>query len=100
MYGAIPEEMCICHYCDNPSCVRPSHLFLGTRDDNQKDSVAKGRMALGEKNGSSKLVASDVYEIRRLYATGRTSHRKLAKMWKISHAQIGDIIRRKSWRHI
>src|ERR1700758_3352757 len=44
-------DLLICHGCDNPKCVRPSHLWAGTADDNQKDKADKGRAANGEKNG-------------------------------------------------
>ena len=48
-YGGIPEDKQICHTCDNPACVNPSHLFVGTHTDNMQDKVAKGRNARGPK---------------------------------------------------
>lgn len=63
----------VCHRCDNPSCVNPSHLFLGTHADNRADCVAKGRQAKGEKNGRSILTDAQVVEIRRLYIPRKMS---------------------------
>jgi hypothetical protein len=57
--------MDICHHCDNRVCVRPSHLFLGTRQDNVNDMMQKGRGAAGSKNGHSKLTHIQVSAIRR-----------------------------------
>lgn len=104
VHGDIPEGLFVCHHCDNPRCVKPRHLFVGTQGDNMRDSVAKGRArqhhSQGEDHASSKISEKDVHEIRRLYATGRVSHRALAKMWQMSHTHIGYIIRRQSWKHI
>jgi hypothetical protein len=44
-FGDIPDQMCVCHHCDNPKCVRPSHLWLGTQQENQEDKLRKGRQA-------------------------------------------------------
>src|SRR5437899_2411616 len=72
--GPIPDHMCVCHRCDTPLCVRPSHLFLGTHSDNMKDSYAKGRhqpvRLYGTRHGMAKLTDPKVREIRRLGALG------------------------------
>ncbi len=103
LYGNIPDGLFICHHCDNPLCVKPSHLFLGTNSDNIRDSVAKGGCRtprnIGEKNANSKLCENDVREIRRLCSLG-VRQNLLAKMWEISNAHISCIVHRKWWSHI
>lgn len=99
--GAIPSGMCVCHSCDIRLCVNPDHLFLGTHQDNVDDMVQKGRTknAVGEDN-HSKLTTEDVINIRIEYEDIRTSHRDLGKKYNISHSTVGNIIRRKKWKHI
>ena len=103
IHGPIPSGMCICHRCDNPLCVRPSHLFIGTHSDNIKDAVIKGRVvppdSRGEKHGRAKLSDNDVYEIRRLYSLG-VKQPLIAKMWRITHWNVNSIVYRRNWRHI
>lgn len=99
-YGPIPDGMCVCHRCDNPICVRPSHLFVGTVADNIRDAVAKGRQAKGERSGRSKLTTHEVLEIRREYGRGDGTHRSLAKKYGISKTHVGALARCESWRHI
>jgi hypothetical protein len=76
-FGEIPAGMCVCHRCDNRLCVRPDHLFLGTRDDNQKDMARKGRAASGPRCSASKLSGLQVECARTLAGRGRkpASHR-------------------------
>lgn len=112
--GKDPSNLLVCHHCDNPRCVNPSHLFVGTQIDNIADMDAKGRRApmpqpeptygphkarLGESNGSAKLTNEAVREIRRLAATG-SSQSSIARLYGITQVHVSDIIRRHAWRHI
>lgn len=65
-FGPIPKGMLICHDCDNPPCVNPDHLFIGTNKDNMYDKVEKGRASrtIGEKSGMCKLTKAQVEAIR------------------------------------
>src|SRR3990167_8700408 len=65
-YGQIDAGLLVLHKCDNPCCVNPKHLFLGTASDNILDAAAKGRMAHGEKNGNRKLTTDQVLTIRQV----------------------------------
>ena len=97
--GFIPSDTCVLHNCDNPSCVNPEHLFLGTRKDNMQDSISKKRNSRGEVHGRSVLTKKDVYEIRRLHTLG-VEQRILAKMWKIDPSNVSLIASKKRWAHI
>jgi hypothetical protein len=101
VFGPIPEAMCICHHCDNPSCVRPSHLFLGTHRDNILDMHSKGRHEggahRGQKHHNVKLTLADVQELRRRYASGGVSQARLGKEFGICQAHVGRIVRGERW---
>lgn len=105
-FGAIPEGKCVLHRCDNPECIRPDHLFLGTHADNTADKVSKGRHDwvphIGQNNGNSKLVDKDVMEIRRRYRSRHPRNGKaaLAREFKVSTMMIHYIIIRRNWKHI
>ncbi len=92
--GTIPAGFDVCHDCDNPPCVNPEHLFLGTASDNLKDCVRKGRLDhSGEKNSNVKLTYGLVQDIR----NSDFPQRKLAKMFGISKGTIYYIQKNITW---
>jgi len=91
----IPEGLLVLHSCDNPSCVNPAHLRLGTNQDNQKDKKDRQRI-VGSKHPYSKLTEEDVISIR----ASSLSQEKLGKLYGVEQAHIGRIIRRVNWTHI
>lgn len=108
-YGPIPEGMYVCHRCDNPPCVNPRHLFLGTAQDNTDDCVAKGRKSnlpplprRGEAHGGARLTAKQVAEIRDAWAQphGQRSGlgRRLAFEYGVSRQLISAIVTDRVWR--
>jgi hypothetical protein len=99
-YGPIPECLFCCHHCDNPICVRPDHLFLGTLQENLADMRAKGREARGLGHGMTKLTEAQVREIRRRYAEGGISMRALGAEFGICAPQVCEIVNRKKWAHL
>lgn len=102
--GPIPDGLYVCHHCDNPPCVRPDHLFLGTARDNALDMLAKGRQGYtgspGEQNHQAKLTASQVRAIRRRYARGGISQRALAQEYGVTQTTIGRAIRGECWSEV
>jgi len=89
----VPDGLCVLHRCDNPACVNPAHLFLGTQGDNAKDKMAKNRHTFGEKSKRSKLTLDQVMEIRR--STG--NQRLLAEKYGIRQTTVSEIRNGRSW---
>ena len=87
----------ICHKCDNPSCINPKHLFIGTNGDNNKDRHSKGRDAVGEKHGRSKLKSADVVNIRKMKEDGFKLV-EIAKKFNVHPTMIGYIVQRRYWK--
>jgi len=99
--GEIPEALVVRHTCDNPPCVNPSHLLVGTNKENSADMIERNRhpRLKGEKHGRSKLTNDDVHEIRILRGFDFT-YKELAKMYSVTFASIGRILNKRSWDHI
>jgi hypothetical protein len=118
----IPNGLCVLHSCDNPACVNPAHLRVGTQQDNMDDKVTRGRQARtgalrpatgmnsgahthpekrarGVKNGRSKLTVEQVQEIRARSKKGE-SQSAIARSFEVHRTQIGAIVRREQWTHI
>lgn len=104
----IPEGLVVAHHCDNPACVNPDHLFLGTQGDNVRDCWRKGRANNeGENASRHKLSEKDVLEIRKLGAEANVDEGgkmkfcyALAEKYSVTHYTIFDILNRRSWTHI
>ena len=99
-YGHISDNLLVLHKCDNPACVNPRHLFLGTHADNSSDMVEKNRQAKGEKHGMSKLSKEQIIIIKNKYIPEIYSTRKLAKEFNVSQPTIWRIINNITWKHI
>ena len=90
--GPIPDGLFVLHKCNNPGCVRPDHLFLGTQADNMKDAASKGRMG----RHMRKLLPENAYAILWRTAFGET-HKKLADEHGVARTTVMDITTRKNW---
>lgn len=116
-HGAIPQNLCVMHRCDQTSCCRPDHLQLGTHTDNMHDMAAKGRnrQQSGDRNGSrlhpesrprgeanynAKLTSDQVVEIRALYARGKVTYAMLGARFGVHKSVICKIIHRELWAHV
>jgi len=89
--GKIYNSLFVLHSCDNPPCVNPRHLFLGTQKDNIQDAIRKGRFACGEKQ-KHKITESQVKTIRGLYKKGGITQIKIGKIFGLGQGHISRII--------
>jgi len=105
--GSIPDGARVLHNCpdgDNPACVNPDHLYLGTMKDNTQDMMKKGRNRFvvhkGEDNGSSKLTEDQVRTLREEYSVGGANQAQLAKKYKVSQGLVSMVLTRRYWKHV
>lgn len=125
--GPIPDGLCVLHNCptgDNPRCVNPNHLWLGTRKQNTRDMFDKARDGFarhperrargersgrytkpestvrGERSGKAKLTSETVRWIRRRYDEGGMSQRAIADELGISEGGVAAVVHRRTWKHV
>ena len=98
--GDIPNGLCVCHRCDNRSCVNPDHLFLATSQENTADRNRKGRQAIGDNMKRSKLNPDKVRKMRKLYSDGLFTFKKIAEMYGVCAATAREAIRGTGWKHV
>jgi len=106
MWESIPNNpkilpgLVLCHKCDNPPCINPYHLFLGTRKDNAMDMAEKGRSLRGERSPLAKLKQSEVEEIIALAKSGEMTQIQMAKKFGVAPQTVGAIVDGTNWKHI
>ena len=98
-HGRLRRKDCILHHCDNRRCVRPSHLFLGTRKINNLDMMRKNRVAHGMRHQGRKLDLSQIRSIRRLLADGVTQI-EIARKFGVTQPTISDVSRKVTWHRL
>ncbi|ARK28770.1 HNH endonuclease signature motif containing protein [Halalkalibacter krulwichiae] len=98
-FGEIPEGLVVRHKCDNPSCVNPEHLEIGTQKDNVRDMMLRNRHVKGSKKSASKLKETDVINIKRLLKKGCTNV-YIASLYKVHNSVISEIKHKKIWTHV
>lgn len=105
--GPIPEDVGVLHRCDNPPCCNPTHLFLGSQQDNVDDCRSKGRFvqnkANGGRNGNVKLDEESVRAMRhaaKLEGESNSLYRRLAKAHGVATSTVKGIIKGRSWKHV
>ena len=94
--GPIPDNMLLCHKCDNRKCVNPDHMFIGTNADNQKDKAEKSRACRGESRPLAKLTEKIVREMR---ASTEPTH-ILAKRYNIDKSTVKRARNGRTWKHV
>lgn len=97
MFGEIPNGLLVRHTCDNPNCINPEHLIVGTPQDNMNDRDERGRTPKGESHYNSKLKEKQVLEIKKLLSKGARG-RDIAEMFQVDEKVISNIKLGRRWK--
>lgn len=99
-YGVFDLSLKVCHRCDNPGCVNPSHLFLGTVQDNSTDMVMKNRQAVGENASRVTLTEEKVRDIVNKFNAGVMDVNVASKKYNITTSHVYRLVKKQQWRHL
>ncbi len=93
------DNLCVCHTCDHPMCVNPSHLFVATQYENMHDMIDKGRKKIGAQCSHSKFNAEQIILIRKQHQKGQ-SIRSLAREYGVYRSTISRIVNRRTYKEV
>lgn len=95
----VPKGAWVLHRCDQPACVNPAHLFVGTHAENMADMVRKDRQSRGALHARARLTVADVRRMRSLFAAGETV-RSLIGLFSVKASCVRAVVARQTWRHV
>lgn len=98
-FGEIPKGIVVRHKCDNPSCINPEHLELGTPKENSRDAIIRGRNAKGAKNGRSKITDGTARKIK-IMLRNEIKTREIMSSLNVSIKTVRAIRENKTWKHV
>lgn len=100
LVGPVPEGKFVLHHCDNPPCVNPAHLYVGSCQENSSDMAIRGRSTRGERSWSAKLTEMQVIEILKRKPKKHSEISAYAERYGVKPCTIRDIVARKIWKHV